>query len=358
MISISLCMIVKNEEQVLERCLLSVQDLVDEIIIVDTGSTDKTKQIASKFTPLIYDFQWIDDFAAARNFSFSKATKDYQMWLDADDIFVEEDRMKFKKLKEGLNNTIDMITMKYNTHFDENNLPIFTSTRGRIFKKKNGYLWEDPIHEYITWTGNIFHANDIFVTHKKVNVYADRNIKIYEKQVAEGKELSPRSTYYFARELKDHKRYEESVIYFNKFLNDGLGWVEDNIASCYNLGICYRVLKEEEKSLEAFLRSFKYSTPRAEICCEIGYYFKKNNQLTNAIFWFELAGSLEKPNTMGFILNDYWGYIPNIELAVCYSNLNNIKKAVYHNQKAKIYKPLSKAVKHNEEYFSQLIKSV
>ena len=77
MITISLCMIVKNEERVLKRCLDSVRDLVDEIIIVDTGSTDATKRIAAGYTDKIYDFTWIDDFSAARNFAFSKATKEY-----------------------------------------------------------------------------------------------------------------------------------------------------------------------------------------------------------------------------------------------------------------------------------------
>ena len=77
MIQISLCMIVKNEERVLNRCLKSIADLMDEIIIVDTGSTDQTKEIARKYTENIYDFEWKDDFSAARNFAFSKATKDY-----------------------------------------------------------------------------------------------------------------------------------------------------------------------------------------------------------------------------------------------------------------------------------------
>ena len=94
MISLSLCMIVKNEEMVLKRCLDSVKNIVDEIIIVDTGSTDKTKDIAKKFTKNIYDFKWIDDFAAARNYSFSKATKEYIMWLDADDVILKKDREK------------------------------------------------------------------------------------------------------------------------------------------------------------------------------------------------------------------------------------------------------------------------
>lgn len=79
MITVSLCMIVKNEEDVLARCLESAKPVADEIIIVDTGSTDRTREIAREFTDNVCEFPWIDDFAAARNFSFSKATMEYCM---------------------------------------------------------------------------------------------------------------------------------------------------------------------------------------------------------------------------------------------------------------------------------------
>lgn len=71
-ITLSLCMIVKDEEKTLARCLNSVKSFIDEIIIVDTGSKDKTKEIAKSFNAQIYDFKWISDFAAARNFSLAK----------------------------------------------------------------------------------------------------------------------------------------------------------------------------------------------------------------------------------------------------------------------------------------------
>lgn len=77
MSTISLCMIVKNEEENMAKCLNSIVDLVDEVV-VDTGSTDKTKEIAGKYPNVVlYDFERVNDFAKARNFAFSNATKDY-----------------------------------------------------------------------------------------------------------------------------------------------------------------------------------------------------------------------------------------------------------------------------------------
>jgi len=97
MITISLCMIVKNEETTLEQCLQSIQGIPDEIIIVDTSSTDNTKKIAQKFTKHIYDFQWVDNFSAVRNESFNYATKEYIMWLDANDILKPDQASQLQK---------------------------------------------------------------------------------------------------------------------------------------------------------------------------------------------------------------------------------------------------------------------
>lgn len=77
----SLCMIAWQEEKALARCLEGIADAVEEIVIVDMGSTDRTKEIARQFTDKIYDFPWGDDFAAARNFAFSKGTGEYLLWM-------------------------------------------------------------------------------------------------------------------------------------------------------------------------------------------------------------------------------------------------------------------------------------
>lgn len=117
-ITISLCMIVKDEEQTISKCLESVKSVVDEIIIVDTGSTDGTKEIVKKYDAKVYDFQWIEDFSAARNFAFSKATKEYILWLDADDIIDTEDIKKLLQLKHTLDRSTDAVSMKYYLTFD------------------------------------------------------------------------------------------------------------------------------------------------------------------------------------------------------------------------------------------------
>ena len=114
--TLSLCMIVKNEEDVIGRCLECVSDIFDEIIVVDTGSDDNTKEIVKKYTKNLYYFKWIDDFAAARNYAFSKATKDYIMWLDADEYILNQDREKIKELKMNMDKSIDIVMIKYNTN--------------------------------------------------------------------------------------------------------------------------------------------------------------------------------------------------------------------------------------------------
>ena len=86
MISLSLCMIVKNEEAVLERILKPVSQVMDAILIADTGSSDRTKEIAEQYTSQVFDFPWYDDFSAPRNFLLEKVRTDYWMWLDADDV--------------------------------------------------------------------------------------------------------------------------------------------------------------------------------------------------------------------------------------------------------------------------------
>src|SRR5690554_2750789 len=266
MITISLCMIVKNEEDTLARCLSSVHDIVDEIIIVDTGSTDKTKDIDRKFTSKIYDFQWIDDFSAARKYSFSKATKNYILWHDADDVILPNDRKKLIKLKETLDSSIVTVMMKYNYAFDEYGNVTLCFYRERLVKRSHNPVWHDPIHEFIGIQGKTINE-DICITHKRIHDASDRNLLIFEKMIEQGRTMSARNYFYYAKELYYHERFEEAIEYFNKFLDSGEGWAEDNINACYHLSICYENINHRPNMLKSLLRSFEYDLPRAEICC-------------------------------------------------------------------------------------------
>ena len=129
---LSLCMIVRNEEERLARCLRSVQGAVDEIVIVDTGSMDGTKAIAAAFTDRVFDFAWRDDFAAARNASMAYATKPYILWLDADDVLERSEREKLIALKKRLDGTVDAVMMPYHyAHREDGKLSLSITRGGR-----------------------------------------------------------------------------------------------------------------------------------------------------------------------------------------------------------------------------------
>ncbi len=350
MITISLCMIVKNEESVLARCLDSVKDVVDEIVIVDTGSTDETKAIAKRYTDKVYDFQWSDDFSAARNESYDKASMDYQMWLDADDVLPKEEAEKLLKLKETLDPETDMVAMKYITHFDENGVPMHLSTRERLMKRERHYRFTDPIHEFIPLAPNTYYS-DIVIHHRQPpkEGRSDRNIRIYEALEARGTIFTPRQQYYFARELKDHGQWAKSAYYFEKFLDSGLGWSEDNIGACHALAACYNALGDRHKVQKSLIKSFLYDSPRAEICCEMGYYYKNAQNYKAALKWFVLAAGLGATDSAGFILQDYHGYIPNIEACVCAYEMGDYESAKQYNERAAEFKPNAAAIAINRK---------
>lgn len=353
--TISLCMIVKNEEMHIARCLDSIAKLVDEIIIVDTGSTDQTVEIASHYTPKVYSYPWKDDFSDARNYSFSKASMDYCMWMDADDILEEAERDKFLQLKQSLSPDIDIVMMKYNTAFDEAGLPSFFYFRERWIRNCSKYRWVGVLHEVIPPNGSVIYS-DIAICHKKMNAgNPDRNLKMYQKLLADGKTLEPRQQYYYGRELYYHKQYEEAVSVFEQFLLSAEGWVENKIEACSICADCYYHLGQEHSALMTLLRSMSFDLPRAELCCDIGKYFLEHGNYHNAIYWYETALHTQKNEYAGgFILPDCYDYIPLLQLCVCYDKIGDRQKAKEYNERAGICKPYSKAYLYNKHYFDSL----
>lgn len=353
MITISLCMIVKDEEDVLARCLESAADAADEIIIVDTGSADATKEIARRYTDKVYDFAWTDDFSAARNFSFSKAEMEYCMWLDADDVLADADRAALLDLKRTLDPAADVVMLRYHAAFDADGKPSLSYYRERIVRNSPEFRWAGAVHEAITPSGVVVYG-DAAVSHRKLRPSDPaRNLRIYEKQLAEQGELAPRDQFYYARELYYHERYADAVRVFEAFLDGGRGWIENNIEACRHLSWCRYAMKEPREALSALLRTLEYDTPRAEVCCDVGKHFLDRARYREAIFWYELALSRERDDRSGaFVSPDCYGYLPCIQLCVCHDRLGERARAAEYNDRAGKYKPDDPSYLRNKLYFA------
>lgn len=354
MITISLAMIIKDEEAVLERCLLSAAPCVDEIIIVDTGSHDHSMEIAEKYTKHIYHYPWNDDFASARNEAFSHATMDYILWLDADDIIPEAQQSKLIELKKTLTFDIDIVMMKYHIAFDSEKQPIFTYYRERLIRNDARFYWIGRIHETINLSGNIKYTDIAIHHHKLKQNDSMRNLRIL-KSLDHQNQLSIRERYYYAKELYEHAQYENALNQLQLFFNEKDAWVENQIDACRIKGHCLCALKRDEEALTAYFNSFVYDLPRAEILCDIAYLYMQKQQYEHAIYWYQAALSTKKSETSGaFIQHDCYDFIPFVQLCVCYDKLHDTEKAIYYHKQALRLKPHDPIVQKNNRYFKTI----
>ncbi len=148
--TLSLCMIVKDEEKFLSTCLESVKDHVDEIIIVDTGSTDRTVEVATKYNAKIYHHPWENSFSKARNYSLSYATCDWILILDADEELEKEGACKLREvIKDNEANVINLPVF-YKPKGGKN---LSVSSSGRIFRNYQGFHYEGIVHNKLIYSG-------------------------------------------------------------------------------------------------------------------------------------------------------------------------------------------------------------
>lgn len=346
---ISVCMIVKNEEKILPRILNCVKNFADEIIIVDTGSTDKTKEVAKKFTNNIFDFVWCDDFSKARNFSFSKATKDFVMWLDADDFIDEKNIQKIIELK---NDDADCFFFKYATAFDEENNPTFVFYRERIVRNNFNYIWQGFIHEAIIPFGNIKYY-DIVIEHRKVETKSPkRNLKIYQKHKKLGALFDARSQYYYSKELYYNGYYKKCIKELKKFLTMPNKYPPNVTDTYLTLARCFNKTKDYQKAISVIFKYIKSQPPTSELLCELAKSFLLNNQTKQAIFFYNTAClcSFDVKNG-GFIEKDYYYLIPYLQLTYLYYKVGDFENAKKFHILSKQQAPKNKAVIFNEKFF-------
>jgi glycosyltransferase involved in cell wall biosynthesis len=144
--TISLCLIVRDVETTLPACLRSAADLVSEIIVVDTGSTDRTKEVAADFGARVYDFAWVDDFAAARNESLRQASGDWILWLDADDRVDDANRQRLRTLLANLHDDAAAYVLKVRSRSGGSATDV---EQVRLFRRHPELRWQYRVHEQI-----------------------------------------------------------------------------------------------------------------------------------------------------------------------------------------------------------------
>jgi len=348
--TISLCMIVRDEEAVLGRCLASAAPVVDEIVIVDTGSVDGTKEIAAAYGARIFDFEWVDDFAAARNFAFDQATGDLLMWMDADDVLPDAEREKFAAFKTRIPDHADAVLMPYWLAFDAAGRPTAATRRCRLVRRGKGFRWYGRVHEYLDITGARAAAVDIGIAHHRTaRDHSDRNLRIYERIATETGGLKGRDLYYYANELADTGRYKEAADAYRTFLTEPAGYREDKVTAALRLSDCCRRLNDPAGRIDALLRSFLFDAPHAEVCCALGGWFEEAGDWRTAAYWYERA--LDAPlaeDWLGVVNNACRTWLPHARLTICYGQLGRWADAARHNEAALGWLPDDEGLKANK----------
>ena len=344
-------MMVKNEESFLEQCLNSVKDIVDEVIIVDTGSTDKTKEIAKKFNAKIFDFKWIDDFSAARNESIKHATKDWILVLDADETIDEQGLKDIKELVKDEGNDAFLFIQKNYTNdasiagfVDEehkNNGKSYAGWYGsliaRLFRNKKGYIFDGAVHELVepsieSKKGKIAATNvalhhygnaDPAVAKKKMELYlelckkkvnqnpndasyyelgvlykensdADNALKSFKKAI----ELNPRhSMALFELGIlhEQKKDYDEAIKKYTESLR-----IKENSEAFQNLGACYLKKGMLKKAYKNLVKAVTLNPNRHTIYNSLGAVLERSGNYDSAVQMLKIAIKLNPKNTIGF----------------------------------------------------------
>ena len=293
MITISLCMIVKNEEKVLARCLDSIKDLMDEIIIVDTGSTDRTKEIAARYTDKIYDFEWNGSFADARNYSFSMASAQYIYCADADEVIDSVNHERFALLKKGLLPEIDIVQMYYCNQMEYNTIYNFDrELRPKLYKRVRTFTWHNPIHEAVALQPVIYDS-EIEIIHKPTGFHASRDLTAFEKMHSDGLYMDARLHTLYAKELLiagDKSNLLRSIPFFEKS-------IKDETRSADSLLEAFVLLARAYRSKNDISNFFKYAMKAvtlegdgcAEICLELASYYHGIKDKDEERIWLNAA---------------------------------------------------------------------
>jgi glycosyltransferase involved in cell wall biosynthesis len=297
---LSVAMIVKNEEKHLAKTLESLEKIYDELVIVDTGSTDKTKEIAAQFGAQIFDLT-LDPFhfGKARNYSFEKCTGDWILWLDADDVI--KNPQAVRKLMDEADPMIDGYWAIYNYAFDKRGLCTSQHWKERLLRNNGAWRWEGVLHEAILNNREIqILQTELFtIDHDKKDEDFQRstlrNYSIISKWIdQEGEEKTdPRNLLSLANACLGLNMYEEAIEWYGKFINRS-GWNEEIYIAWHRAAMCLRSLKRYDDALTAEMEAIKIDPTIRDAYIGLGQTYMEMEKWEKAEHW--LLASFIKQN--------------------------------------------------------------
>jgi glycosyltransferase involved in cell wall biosynthesis len=337
------CFIMKNEEKNIERMISSMRGCWDEgcLVMVDTGSTDRTVELAESLGAKVEHFEWIDDFGAARQFALEKLYEncpdiDYWMWSDLDDVLLcQDDIEKYRQtLDDCLDNpNIQGLNFPYIYSHDASEvgnqcIPQFKYHRLRACKKGFG-RWKCRIHEYIE-SDQSKHVNceNVDFHHFRDGtgvMNTARNLRILRKVVDEATPAErPRYTFYYGKECMYNGLFDDAEKAFKEYLPIS-NWLPEKTRAMYELAVCYQYKGDLENCMryafEAIILDQRYADPY--VLLGLLAYAKQDWKMCAA--WMGMVPQLGKPETFFFDYIPYNTYVPWDYMSVAYWHFDHEK---------------------------------
>ncbi len=294
---ISVCIITKNEETRIERCLASLKPYGFEIVVVDTGSTDRTREIAARYADKLLDFIWCDDFSAARNFSLEHASNDYVLILDCDETVLSLDATAVDALIGAHPDAVGLIAR--DNHYTSNGTDsVYQDRVERLFHRRQ-YHYESPIHEQVTnnRTGMAYESYDLPVTvdhsgytgtQEELRAKVERNNALLLQEL----QKTPADPYLYFQIGQSYNMicdYENAYDYYRQALGFETDpreeWVQMLIIAYAN-ALLHTGREAEALQLRAVYDDFAFT---ADFFCMMGRVYLANGQYLNAMMEFVKA---------------------------------------------------------------------
>ncbi|MCM1087300.1 MAG: glycosyltransferase [Muribaculaceae bacterium] len=338
---ISVCIIAKNEEKHLEECLKRLKPYHYEIVLVDTGSTDKTLDIATNYTDNIFHFDWINDFSAARNFALSKASNDWILSIDCDEYLesIEEDKLRLCMDRHP--RSLGRILIR--SRFREQGLTSLENSRVSRFFNRNYYCFYGAIHEQLVPKENFSsdtYAAPITVLHvgydgseEEMRAKSLRNLSLLEKELAA---KGPDAYLYCqlgqsCRKLQD---YEKAYEWFQLGLAMDVDPSQDYVRTMVeSYGYCLLDLKRPKEALN-LQGVYDVFSDRADFVFLMGLIYMNNGLFAEAIAEFEKSTTIKQ-----FSVEGVNSYRANYNIGVIYECTNHPEEARTYYKKCGDFEP-------------------